>query len=291
MKLTLGTAYRAVEKTIPKSALFKLKKTSLYRTGSDLARKHLKRDNIPSWQVISGGPLKGVMLYVDPSGDWQQEMLSGNYDPFFINFVDKLDLKGKTVFDIGAHIGLHSLYFAERVGHAGHVVAFEPNPANVERIKMHTEKNRNIGLRISIVNKAVSNVSGMIDFVFSDFVDDGSSMGGFVDTADTFFEKGSYEEIRGFKRAVVETTTLDRIVQSNAYLAPALLKIDVEGAEYLVLEGGTGLLEKYRPTLLIEIHSVLNMKNVSKILAKYNYAFEVLKEDRKSRCFIAASPK
>ena len=69
------------------------------------------------------------------------------------------------------------------------------------------------------------------------------------------------------------------------------MKIDVEGAEYLVLEGGTGLLEKYRPTLLIEIHSVLNMKNVSKILAKYNYAFEVLKEDRKSRCFIAASPK
>lgn len=47
----------------------------------------------------------------------------------------RLDLKGKTVFDIGAFNGIFTLFFARAVGEKGKVVAFEPNPSLCKTIK------------------------------------------------------------------------------------------------------------------------------------------------------------
>ncbi|UCF62445.1 MAG: hypothetical protein JSV37_07030, partial [Anaerolineaceae bacterium] len=43
-------------------------------------------------------------------------------------FLLGLDFTGKTVYDIGGYIGIHTLFFARAVGESGTVITFEPNP-------------------------------------------------------------------------------------------------------------------------------------------------------------------
>ncbi|MEM7197982.1 MAG: hypothetical protein AAF352_06405, partial [Pseudomonadota bacterium] len=52
-----------------------------------------------------------------------------SFEDFLEEFYTKLDLKGKTVIDIGAHAGRHAIPLAQLVGVEGIVLAFEPVPA------------------------------------------------------------------------------------------------------------------------------------------------------------------
>src|SRR5438128_9381861 len=49
-------------------------------------------------------------------------------------FFATLDLKGKTVYDLGGFQGRLTIYFARAVGHNGRVITYEPNPANCAMI-------------------------------------------------------------------------------------------------------------------------------------------------------------
>ncbi len=51
----------------------------------------------------------------------------------------------------------------------------------------------------------------------------------------------------------VETETLDRYVERHSLSRLDLVKIDVEGAERLVIEGGAATLEKFKPILIVEL--------------------------------------
>jgi FkbM family methyltransferase len=290
-KFTFGKAYKTVEKITPHKLLSVLKKSGLYRVASGVAKKCLPSDYTPSWQNIVAGPLKGYELFVDPSGEWQEEMLHGTYDTFFFDFLNKIDLNGKTAFDIGAHIGFHTLHFAQKVGPNGAVYAFEPNPVNIDRLKMIIDRNKDLSPRITLVNKAVSDKKGTITFRCADVIDDGASCGGFVDGSDTFHEKSSYEEKRGFRPITVETISLDEAVESGMIKKPDLIKIDIEGAEHLAVRGAMSILKKYAPILLIEIHSKFNNDSVTETLKTLDYNIVLLKKETGDRCFIAGLPK
>jgi len=241
----------------------------------------------PSWHTIKDGGLKGHNIFLDPIGDWQQAMTSGTYDDFIFGYLKKTDLSGKVIFDVGSHIGYHALYFAQLVGDGGKVVSFEPNMFNVERIRLNLEKNKNLSGHITLIEKAISDISGSTEFVISDKVDKGSSSGSFLSNADTFFQKDIYEKSFGFKKVNVETITLDEFSRSTGLL-PDFVKLDIEGAEYLALEGAKNILSQKKPIFLIEIHSIFNMYKVYEILKQYNYKIELLKEEADGRCFVAA---
>lgn len=66
-------------------------------------------------------------------------------------------------------------------------------------------------------------------------------------------------------------TTLDLFVFEQSNPAPDLLKIDVEGAEALVIQGGLRTLNSYSPTLLIEIHGPRNAQKLWRLLQSLNY--------------------
>ena len=55
------------------------------------------------------------------------------------------------------------------------------------------------------------------------------------------------------ERVVVPTLTLDTLLEH--FDAPSVVKIDVEGAEHLVLQGAAGLLRDVRPALIVEVGS------------------------------------
>lgn len=125
---------------------------------------------------------------------------------------------GQTAIDIGANVGLYTLLFARQVGPCGRVVAFEPGPLSFGLLKANVEVNRY--RNVTVENMAVTNRKGSVDlFVCLDGESDNRITGA----------QGNRE-----KRPVA-CTSIDRYWprgQSVDYI-----KIDVQGAEPLVIDG------------------------------------------------------
>jgi FkbM family methyltransferase len=250
--------------------------------------RRLAAQYTPAVVTITGGDLAGYKLKLDPKGVWQHEMISGIYDHELFAYIKKLELSGKVVYDIGAHICYHSLAFATYVGDTGHVYAFEPNPANIARGNEIIALNPTLAQRITTFNAALSNESGSTTFLSTDDIEGGSSTGGFIDDAATLWERSRYVQKVGFTKTTVALETIDALVANSRMTPPHLMKIDVEGAEQLVLAGADATLRTYHPTIIIEFHSIYSAYQCMSLLQKYSYTTELLKREPDGRVMIIA---
>lgn len=242
----------------------------------------------PTWNMIQSGPFAGIYLYYDSTSTfWSKEAQEGMHDKDIFSFLLKINLQGKTVFDIGAHIGLNSLCYAKMVGQNGRVIAFEPNSINRDRMRINLSHNLQLKKIITISALAISNKNGSDDFFMTNAIEDGTSSGSVIGSIKDTSEKLRYENEYGFKRMKVRTSTLDSFV-TKTRIHPDLIKIDVEGAETLVLEGALKTIQKYKPLILIELHTILNGHTVTALLSRFSYTFTVLRTESDGRTFIAA---
>jgi FkbM family methyltransferase len=156
---------------------------------------------------------------------------------------------GSVAYDVGANYGMHTLLMARLVGSTGRVFAFEPVPEIFAALSGNIKLN-NFG-NTSAVQVAVADRAGSF---------------GFETTQSTATGHLSDSEAH-----VVQTTTLDDFVLESGNPAPTFIKIDVEGAETRVLEGGMRVLRQFRPDLLIELHTPEQDRGVGRILRELDY--------------------
>jgi FkbM family methyltransferase len=226
-------------------------------------------------------------LYLNPEAQaYQAAMLNGTFDDFLFSYVDRSNWTGKTIYDLGAHVGFHTLNFAERVGTNGHVYSFEPHPLHLERVRLHLDRSPDLAARTTVFPIAASDRAGTTQFRFADTIERGGSSASFIEGASTAFPRSHYQS---FQTMDVETARLDDLVAQARCAPPDLMKIDVEGAEGLLLTGAVDTLKKFRPRIVIEVHSIPNMLRVGELLVPLGYAFSIL-QDEDRRCFIAAEP-
>ncbi|MEX2007806.1 MAG: FkbM family methyltransferase [Candidatus Levyibacteriota bacterium] len=239
----------------------------------------------PKWHTIHGGRLKGRKFLIDPVDNlWQAEILSGTLDGFMFDYLKSKSLSGKTVLDIGAHIGYHTLMFADLVGDRGKVYAFEPNKVNLERLKSNIKENSDLSPRIQVLDVALSNKDGKQEFNFSPDIENGQSSGSFLVESHTPATREDYKRM-GFQKTVVKTATIDHLDKLLGHqVRPDLMKIDVEGAEYLVLSGAKKVLRAINPMVLVEVHSIYNMYRLMEIFEEVGYQMKLIKEEDR-RCF------
>lgn len=148
---------------------------------------------------------------------------------------------GGCALDVGANLGAYSLLLAQWVGAAGHVYAFEPNPIVAGGLESHVVMN-GFKDRITIVQSAVSDRPGKCGFSFGDSIGSG--------------RLESHNETRlAPERVDVESVPLDEFCRQNM-LQPQFIKVDVEGAEFEVLEGARELIQSWRSNLrfFVELH-------------------------------------
>lgn len=241
---------------------------------------------MPAEHLVLGGDLKGHRLLVNDRMPAFREMIEGSYDTYIQAACGRVDVRGDRVLDIGSHIGFHALSFVARWPQA-HVIAFEPSPVNLERCTRNMELNRDLSQRITVKPFALGDRQGSAQFNCSTNVEDQTSSGGFLDEASKPLDDAIYRKA-GFIRYQVQVRTLDAVAEEENWGRVALIKLDVEGAEHLVLHGAKELLSRDRPYLLIEVHSVRCMLEVQNLLHPLGYRTTLLHEDRASRCFIQA---
>jgi len=150
---------------------------------------------------------------------------------------------GDVVVDVGANVGTHALLAAHLVGPAGHVHAVEASPWIHARLRRNLAANR--VRNVTTYNLAATAEPGPVTV----FLHDGSNLGGTTIVASEAARLSTEQE------AVVEGRPLPAIVPEAALLAARLIKIDVEGAEWLVVQGLRDLLPRLRPEaeILVEV--------------------------------------
>lgn len=214
-------------------------------------------------------------------------MADGTFDLFFYEelrkWADLASLNGIICWDIGAHIGYHSLGFAAL---GAEVTAFEPNEHNARILRMNLERNPELGRRIRHLPLALADRDGEMTFIQSSDLS-GASSGSHLEGG--FQPLDSYT---GFNHVKVPVARIDTLIEERGEKKPDILKIDVEGNEALVLRGGQKLLTNHKPVLLIEVHHILAMLEVQGLLLRYGYEIKLLDKDHAtpSRCFIVAYP-
>jgi FkbM family methyltransferase len=135
---------------------------------------------------------------------------------------------------------------ARHVGNMGKVIAFEGSPALVDFLAYHKRVNRFEQLKI--VPKVVSDLNA--DGVPFFLVNDGFS---FRNSLTIGAENARYISVNEKTKCEIPSTTLDRYVDESGD-TPDMIKIDVEGAELLVLRGAERLLSEIRPYLVVGLH-------------------------------------
>ena len=151
---------------------------------------------------------------------------------------------GDVVIDIGANVGTHALLAASLVGDAGQVHAIEASPWIHARLRQNLMAN---GCpQVVTYNLAATDREGPVTV----FIHEGGNLGGTTIMASEAARLGASAE------AVVEGRPLPEIVPRRALLSARLIKIDVEGAEWLVIQGMAGVLPLLREDceILLEVN-------------------------------------
>lgn len=157
---------------------------------------------------------------------------------------------GKIAFDIGANVGATAFIFAQNFET---VIACEPGP----RPYAYMEE-RSVG-NVKPLNVAVSDHDGYVVLQERGM----SGRTGFLFTGDSLPEWGDF-----VKEHTVEAVTLDTL--ADTYGMPDFVKIDTEGHELKIVEGGPHVWEA-KPEFLIEIHSEDNGFLVKALLTDFGY--------------------
>ena len=239
----------------------------LYRLGpiSNVIRSVLTRaapDEIVPVEVAAG-PLAGMHLLLDLSRE--KNLWLGTYEPALLEAIQDWVKPGMVTYDVGANIGYVSLALAKAAGESGRIVAFEPLPANLVRLRANMALNPE-GDRVQVVGAAAGARTTQEPFMMHE----SGGMGKLQAS------KGRQTEYEG--TLTVDVIALDDWIAENKVAPPELIKIDVEGGEAAVLEGMNSTLKNDRPTILIELHGPEATSGVQKILASAGYALHAMRE-------------
>jgi FkbM family methyltransferase len=142
---------------------------------------------------------------------------------------------GSLVIDVGANVGFFSVRFADWIGPEGRVIAIEPEEEN-NRNLVNTLARAKLLDRVDVVTAVAADTSGMAALEINPL------------------HPADHKLSRDGTGVAVKSVTLDELVGNYPMKPPSLIKIDVQGAEMLVLGGAARILAESRPVLFVELH-------------------------------------
>jgi FkbM family methyltransferase len=167
----------------------------------------------------------------------------GCFEPETTRFIERYCHEGMTVFDVGANIGCHTLRFAKLVSSKGKVFAFEPMSWAFSKLKRNLELNHfdNVTIeRLALGNKIQDSQS--VEFACSWPLDRGAKT-----------SESEHLHLGQAMRDIVSFTSIDEYVRVNGINNIDLIKLDVDGYEFQILQGAKNVLYVFKPLLLIEL--------------------------------------
>jgi abequosyltransferase len=191
--------------------------------------------------------LDGFGLYVMPDDYIGGSIISGNcYDPHIIRTIQRVLRRGDVFVDFTANIGFFTFLAASLVKKEGKVIAFEPNPQNIQLI--YSTLLVSPGLNIKIYPYAVSDSPGIAKLET-------------VASGDGLVNRDAPETNESWRDdLLVQRVAPDSVLKDEPKID--LIKIDVEAHKPAPLRGLESLLRRHRPKLITKLHpSALKLNN------------------------------
>lgn len=215
------------------------------RTSTVLRRLPLA-DAVHTWlwqRLRAPGPVRvdGYTFHLHPRSAMSKKLeLYGSLAALENHLALGMLREGDVVLDIGAHAGVFAVPASDAVGPTGRVVAFEPNPNILPLLRRNLRDN---GCEnVSVEERAVTDASERA------VLTEHERSVGFASLRSFGGETASFE---------VETVSVDAYVEQSS-VRPDLIKVDVEGAEGLVLAGTRQTLKgRSGCVLVLELHPLL----------------------------------
>jgi FkbM family methyltransferase len=182
--------------------------------------------------------LHGAKISIDASGPYSEfwnDVNNGKWEPNTLAIIDRLLKSGGTYIDVGAWIGPTVLKAAQQ---ATRVIAYEPDPVAQAELRRNVALNGLSNVEVRAV--ALFDKSGTMDF------------GGGIANE---LGKSVSSLMHGARGIEVEVRDIAKEVQSPDFEQCQLLKIDVEGAEYRLIQRMHPYLERVKPPILLSTHS------------------------------------
>jgi FkbM family methyltransferase len=189
--------------------------------------------------------VQGSKMYLNPDdvGISKELAIYKVHEPLSTRVLRQIVTEGMVVVDIGANIGYYVLIESKGVGSSGRVIAIEPVEAN------YTLLQRNIRLNscenVTPVNVAIGDHTGIAKIYLSR-----------KSNCHSIVQKGSADE-----SSDVRIMTLDGLVEQQGLKTVDLLRMDIEGYEFVAIEGMIETIRAFRPMIFLEIHPHLKSLN------------------------------
>jgi FkbM family methyltransferase len=188
----------------------------------------------------------------------------GIWEPHVMQVMKRYVSVDHVCFDIGANLGIHTLVMS-KLAPEGSVVAFEASRQNFTFLLRNIEEN---GLRnVSPHHCALWNTEGRLSLTFV------NELAGCAFVGNDDVSGSGLEKIRSVVTAdwaqttamhvseeAVDCIRLDAWVAKNEVPRLDFIKLDVEGAEALVLEGAAGVISRFHPLLITEYNPACAVK-------------------------------
>lgn len=187
----------------------------------------------------------------DLDSDYIQGKIATTQAPYELEMLDDIRSRlsaGDRVLDVGANIGNHTLYMASVTG--CHVVAFEPNVELADALAHSVQLNA-LGAQVAIKTIGLGRET---------------AHGSFKEQLSSNLGAQSIEVGQGH-------ITIRALDELDLQRPVKLMKIDVEGMELAVLEGGVGLIAQDRPLIYVECMTVDEFKVIEKWMVTQKYTY------------------
>lgn len=232
----------------------------LRSAGDDLRTVRMKDGSLMTWNLRDSDEGRAAWL--------------GIWDDFIRAAVFARLAPGAVILDVGASVGAWTVPMARRLNAAGHVYAFEPVPANRRRLERAVACN---GLRnVTVSPLALGDGSRQVDM--------------WLRSSQTGADSGTAAVVlTGTGHLTVSMCPLDDWALQTGLERLDFIKLDVEGAEFLVLAGAEQALTRFRPLILAEFDAywISTHGRTSTDVARWavDHDYRMLRWDRRHRRF------
>jgi FkbM family methyltransferase len=184
-----------------------------------------------------------------------------------IDWLDQALRPGDEFLDIGANIGVYTLYAAQRVGSSGHVYAVEPHLPNAVALMENVVANA-LGERVSLLTCALAEAPRPARFDYGEWRT-GSSRSQLAGSGD---HPGAPTQSASKLSELKLAQTVDALIAEGAIRSPQVVKIDVDGTELSILLGMRGMLTAQNRPRTLQVECMPdNAREIETLLAGCGY--------------------
>jgi FkbM family methyltransferase len=179
------------------------------------------------------------------SGISYELLAFGVHEPLTTRIIENELRSGMICLDIGSNIGYYVLLECQKVGREGRVIAIEPSAMSFLHLMRNIKLNKVDN--VEAINLALSDTRQEVPFLQYPQISNWSQV---VTDWNKLVEKG----ISSKYVTHVQAVALDQLAEDISIQRLDFIRMDVEGHESSIVEGGIRTIKKFKPKILVEVH-------------------------------------